>query len=230
MIEWSELHGSVGLPSPNENSKTSPAPFSRFVTLMPTLTFRWFEYAGGFARIGSLIGIWKLAVPTKSGRSACAMLKVESQSPSPCGLTQTLPAPTKSPIEPRSLEMSEAPSPSAIRLKCPACSPVCGPSRKCRRIVPPRLALPSLMKRPNGPRRALKLRLLPAALAVRSRCVSWSPDPVLRKKLFCVPVSAEPSTLSSEKVIAPPKLIVYWPSLPETVAAERPARPRSAAR
>ena len=35
------------VPSLIVNSKTSPVPFSRFVTFRPTLTIRWFEFAGG---------------------------------------------------------------------------------------------------------------------------------------------------------------------------------------
>ena len=57
--------------------------------------------------------------------------------------------------------------------------------------------------------RASKSRFDPAALAVRSRCVASLPLPVFRKKLFCLPVSEPPSTLSFDTSTELSKTIVY---------------------
>ena len=59
------------------------------------------------------------------------------------------------------------------------------------------LALPLLMKRPNGPIRALKLRFVPDAAAFSVSLVTSPVGPTFRKKAFWLPVRAEVLTATS---------------------------------
>jgi len=129
-------------------------------------------------KTGSLIGSWKLSVPTKSGSRTQA--SGEGLTGQVAGGPVAVPArlielsPMKSRMLPRSEVTPSPPNPTNTRRPL-----LCGSSRLRSRLAP-MLALPSLTYRPKGPIRATKVRFDTEAKASTWRLVPVGP--VLTKK------------------------------------------------